>query len=136
MLSVKRRKTFAILAILLVCTIAAAILECQVHAASSEDEHVAPIGHHHHSSTGTTRHVACLLAVLPTEVFFVLFAFFWFYVSRWFVCLTPRVLPPFIPPKTAAHALPCTTCRPACCLTVRRAASRKHMRFMRFYTTS
>jgi hypothetical protein len=100
--TVVRRKTFTILAILLVCTIAAALLECQVHAASSQEyEHAAPIGHHHRSSLGTTGHGACLIAVLPTVMFLMWFAFVWLHVSLWFVRLTSPAFPPFIPPKTA-----------------------------------
>ena len=101
-LTVMRRKTFTIFAILLVCTIAAAILECQVHVESSEHEHTAPMGHHHDASMGTRGHVVCLIAVLPTAVFFVLFACFWFHAPRWSVCLAPRVFPLFRPPKPAA----------------------------------
>ena len=109
MLPVMRRKTFTILAILLVCTMAAALLECQVHAASSADEyaaqheHAAPLGHHHRASPYTTGHVACLIAVLPTAMFLVWFTFVWLHVSFWFTRVTPHALLPFIPPRTAAH---------------------------------
>ena len=109
MLPVMRRKTFTILAILLVCTMAAALLECQVHAGSSADEHAAehehaaPLGHHHRASPYTTGHVACLIAVLPTAMFLVWFAFVWLYVSFRFIRVTPLALLPFIPPRTAAQ---------------------------------
>jgi hypothetical protein len=100
-----RQKTFTILAILLVCTMAASVLECQVHAEVSSDahatahEHATTTGHHQSSSPDTTGHMACLIAVLPTVVFLVWFASMWFHISCWFVRLTPHVFPPFIPPK-------------------------------------
>jgi hypothetical protein len=108
-LPVRRRKTFTILAMLLVCTMAAALLECQVHAVASADEyaagpaHAAPIGHHHRASPYTTGHVACLIAVLPTAMFLVCFTFMWLHVSSWFIRVTPHALLPFRPPRTAAH---------------------------------
>ena len=108
MLPVMRRKTFTILAILLVCTMAAALLECQVHAGSSADEyaaqheHAAPRGPHH-PSMSLTGHMACLIAVLPTAMFLVWFAFVWLYVSFRFIRVTPLALLPFIPPRTAAQ---------------------------------
>jgi hypothetical protein len=100
---VMHRKTFTILAILLICTIAAALLGCQVHATSSADEHAAPIGHHHSASPYTRGHVACLIAVLPTAMFLVWFAFVWLHVSFWFIRVIPHALLPFIPPRIAAH---------------------------------
>ena len=109
MLPVMRRKTFTILAILLVCTMAAALLECQIHAGSSVDEHAAqhehavPMGHHHHTSPYTTGHVVCLIAVLPTAIFLVWFASEWLHISFRFIRVTPHALLPFIPPRTAAH---------------------------------
>lgn len=109
MLSVRRRKTFTILAMLLVCTMAAALLECQVHAVASADEyaaghaHAAPIGHHHRASPYTTGHVACLIAVLPTTMFLVWFTSVWLHVAFRFIRVTPHALLPFIPPRTAAH---------------------------------
>jgi hypothetical protein len=105
---VRRRKTFAILVMLLVCMMAAALLECQVHAESSMDahavqhEHAAPRGHHHHPSMSLTGHMACLIAVLPTVMFLVWFAIAWLLVSFWCVRVTPHALLPFIPPRTAA----------------------------------
>jgi len=103
-LSVMRRKTFIILAMLLVCTMAAALLACQVHAASSnEPEHAAPIGHHHNSSPYTMGHVACLIAVLPTTMFLVWFASEWLHVSFWFIRVTPHASLLFRPPRTAAR---------------------------------
>jgi hypothetical protein len=102
-LPVLRRKTIIILAVLLVCTLAAALLECQVHAASSADEHAAPIGHHHSTSPYKTGHVACLIAVLPTPMFHVWFACMWLPLSYWFMHLTPHVFLPYIPPKAALH---------------------------------
>ena len=104
MFTVTRCKTFAILAILLVCTFVAALRECQVSAASSDEyEHAAPIGHHHNSSPHPTGHGACLIAVLPTELSFLWFALFWFHVSFWLVRLIPLAFPPFIPPRTATR---------------------------------
>lgn len=109
MFTVMRRKTFIILAVLLICTITAALLECQVHTDSSEDEHAAahehaaPVSHHHRSSSHATGHGACLIAVLPTAVFLVWFTFVWFQVSLRLVCLIIPTFPPFIPPKAAAH---------------------------------
>jgi hypothetical protein len=107
-LPVRRRKTFSILAMLLVCIMAAALLECQVHAGSSADEHAAqhehaaPKGHHDHTSMSLTGHMACLIAVLPTGIFLVWFAIAWLHVSFWCVRITPHALLPFIPPRTAA----------------------------------
>ncbi len=103
MFTVMRRKTFVILALLLICTIAAAMLECQVHAASSEDAHAAPIGHHHRASPYTMGHVACLIAVLPTAMFLVCFTFVWLHVSFWFIRVAPHALLLFRPPRIAAH---------------------------------
>ena len=109
LLPVMRRKTFIILAVLLVCTLAAALLECQVHAASSADEdaaqheHAAPLGHHHRASPYTTGHVSCLIAVLPTAMFLVWFTFGWLHVSCWFIRATPPVLLLFRPPKTTTQ---------------------------------
>jgi hypothetical protein len=109
MFTVMRRKTFTILAILLVCTLAAAILECEVHAESSGDghatahEHATPMGHHHSTSPYMTGHMACLIAVLPAAIFLVWFACMWLPISCWFVRLTPHIFLPFIPPKTALH---------------------------------
>lgn len=109
MFTVKRRKTFTILAILLVCTLAAAILECEVHAESSEDGHAAahkhatPVGHHPSPSPSMTGHMACLIAVLPTAMFLVWFVCMWLPLSCWVMRLTPRVFLPFIPPKIALH---------------------------------
>jgi hypothetical protein len=102
-LPVRRRKTFSILAMLLICIMAAAFLECQVHAGSSVDEHAAPRGHHPHTSMSITGHMACLIAVLPTAMFLVWFAIAWLHVSFWRVRVTPHALLPFIPPRTAAH---------------------------------
>jgi hypothetical protein len=108
-LPVRRRKTFTILAILLVCTMAAALLECQVHAALSADEyaaqieHAAPLGHHHHAFPYTTGHVSCLIAILPTAMFLVWFTSMWLLVSFWFIRVTPYALLLFRPPRTAAH---------------------------------
>ncbi|HEY5870685.1 MAG TPA: hypothetical protein VI542_34815 [Candidatus Tectomicrobia bacterium] len=98
-----RRKTFTILAILLVCTLAAAILECEVHAESSEDGHTTPVGHHHSPFPSMTGHMACLIAVLPTAMFLVWFACMWLPLSYWFMHLTPHVFLPYIPPKAALH---------------------------------
>ena len=109
MLPVRRRKTFSILAMLLVCIMAAALLECQVHAGVSVDEHAAQHehaasrGHHHHTSLSLTGHMACLIAVLPTVMFLVWFAIVWLHVSFWCVRATPHALLPFIPPRTAAQ---------------------------------
>lgn len=109
MFSAMRRKTCTIFAILLVCTMAAALLACQIHAASSEDGHAAqgedaaPLGHHQSSSPYTTGYSACLIAILPTVMFLVWFAFAWFHASLCFVRLTPGVFLPFRPPKTAVH---------------------------------
>ena len=107
MLPVRRRKTFAILAMLLVCMMAAALLECQVHAESSMDEHAAQHEHaapkgHHHTSMSIMGHIACLIAVLPTAMFLVWFAIAWHLVSFWCIRVTPYALLPFIPPRTAA----------------------------------
>jgi uncharacterized membrane protein len=105
---VRRRKTFTILVMLLVCMMAAALLECQVHAESSMDEHAAqhehaaPRGNHRHPSMSLTGHMACLIAVLPTVMFLVWFAIAWLHVSFWCVRVTPHALLPFIPPRTAA----------------------------------
>lgn len=107
--SITRRKTFAILALLLVCTIAAAVLECQVHASSSEDgqaaDHTqaAPMSQPQHSSPHATGHVICLIAVLPTTMFFMWFTFVWLQASLRSVCLTSLAFAPFIPPRAAAH---------------------------------
>jgi hypothetical protein len=107
--SVMLRKTFTILAMLLVCTMAAALLECQVHAGLSADEyaaqhaHAAPMGHRHTASPYTTGHVACLIAVLPTAMFLVWFTFVWLHVSFWFTRVTPHALLLFRPPRTAAQ---------------------------------
>ncbi len=104
MFTVTRHKTFTMLAILLICTIVAVLLECQVYAVSSDEpEQDVPIGHHHHSSPYATGHAACLIAVLPTELFLVWFAFVWSHVSVWLVRLTPLAFPPFIPPRTATR---------------------------------
>ena len=103
MFTVMRRKTFTILAILLVCTLAAAVLECEVHAESAEDGHATPVGHHHSPSPSMTGHMACLIAVLPTAIFLVWFACMWLSLSCWFMCLTAHVFLPYIPPKTALH---------------------------------
>jgi hypothetical protein len=107
-LPVRRWKTFAILAMLLVCLLAAALLECQVHAESSVDEHAtqhehaAPRGHHH-TPRGITGHTACLIAVLPTAMFLVWFAFVWLHVSLWRIRITPHPVLPFIPPRPATR---------------------------------
>jgi hypothetical protein len=108
-LPVRRRKTFTILAILLVCTMAAAFLECQVHAGSSADEHAAqhehatPLGRHHSASPYTTGHGACLIAVLPTAMFLVWFTSLWLHVSFWFIRVIPHALLLFRPPRIAAQ---------------------------------
>src|SRR5207244_3584696 len=99
-LPARRRKTFSILAMLLVCIMAAALLECQVHAGVSVDEHAASRGHHHHTSLSLTGHMACLIAVLPRVMFLVWFAIVWLHVSFWCVRATPHALLPFIPPRT------------------------------------
>jgi hypothetical protein len=108
-LPVRRRKTYSILVMLLVFMMAAAFLECQVHAESSLDEHpaqhehAAPRGPHHHTSMSITGHMACLIAVLPTAMFLVWFAIAWLHVLFWCVRATPHALLPFIPPRIAAH---------------------------------
>jgi hypothetical protein len=98
-----RRKTFIILAILLACTLAAALLECQVYAGSSVDEHAVPMGHHHHASPYTMGHVACLIAVLPTTMSLIWFTSVWLHVSFWFIRVTPHASLLFRPPRTAAQ---------------------------------
>src|SRR3989442_117673 len=104
-----RRKTSTTLAMLLVCTMAAALLECQVHAGSSADEyaaqhaHAAPMGHRHSASPYTTGHGACLIAVLPATMFLVWFASEWLHVSFWFIRVTPHASLLFRPPRTAAR---------------------------------
>ena len=103
MFTVIRRKTFTMLAILLVCALAAAILECELHTESSADEHATPVGHHHSASPHMTGRMACLIAVLPTAMFLVWFACMWLPISCRFVRLTPYVFLPFIPPKTVLH---------------------------------
>ena len=104
MYTVTRRKTFVMLAILLVCTIVVALHACQVYGASS-DEYAqdTPPGHHNKAFAHATGHLACLIALLPTALSLVWFAFFWFHVSFWFVRLTPLAFPPFIPPRTATR---------------------------------
>jgi hypothetical protein len=107
MLTVMRRKTCTILAMLLVCTLVAAILECEVHVMSSADEHATtdghttPIGHRHSASPSMTGHLACLIAVLPTVMFLMWFACMWLSLSCGLMRLTPHVFLPYIPPKTA-----------------------------------
>ena len=109
MFTVRRRKTYVILALLLVCTIAAALLECQVHTESSEDEHAAahehtaPMSHHHRSTPHAIGHVVCLIAVLPAAMFLVWFTVMRLHVSLRLVCLTSAAFPLFIPPRAAAH---------------------------------
>lgn len=109
MFTVMRRQPFVILALLLICTITAALLECQVHTGSSADEHAAehgqaaPVSHPHRSASHTTGQSACLLAVLSTALFLVWFTFAWFHVSPRLVCLTSPALPPCIPPRAAAQ---------------------------------
>lgn len=109
MCTVRRRKTFVIFALLLVCTIAAAVLECQVHAEASEDEHAAahehaaPMGHKHHSSSYITGHMHCLIAVLPVAMCLLWSAFGWFHSFFRMVYLVSPVLLPFIPPKATAY---------------------------------
>jgi hypothetical protein len=70
---------------------------------SDEYEQDAPSSHHDNSSPYATGHGACLIAVLPTELFLVWFAFLWSHASFWLVRLTPLVFPPFIPPRTATR---------------------------------
>jgi hypothetical protein len=103
--SVARRHTSVILVLLLACTLAAALLECQGHGVFDEEPaHTAPHDQHHHGhSSSTTGHGACLLAVLPAVLCLVWFAGIWFEALCWFIPLTAPVLPPFIPPKTAAR---------------------------------
>lgn len=108
MFTVRRRKTFVILALLLVCTIVAALLECQVHAESSADEHTAAPGQatpmsHHGSSPHVMGQGLCLIAVLPTTIPLVWSVFARFHLSRRLVSVTSFALPPFIPPRAAAH---------------------------------
>jgi hypothetical protein len=103
MLTIMRRKTFTILAILLVCTLAAASLECVVHVASSDDEHATPMGDHHSPSPFRIGYLACLIAVLPTVMCLVWFACLWLPLSYWFMRLTLYVFLPYIPPKTSLH---------------------------------
>lgn len=104
MCPVTRHKTFAMLAILLVCTIVVALHECQVYGASSDEyEPDTPLDHHHNASAYATGHGACLIALLPTALSLVWFTFLWFHISFWFVRLTPLAFPPFIPPRTATR---------------------------------
>lgn len=101
---VTRYKTLAMLAILLVCTIVVALSECQVYTASSDEhEQDTPLGHHNNASAHAMGHGACLIALLPTALALVWFAFFWFHISFRFVRLTPLAFPPFIPPRTATR---------------------------------
>jgi hypothetical protein len=109
MYTVMRRKTFTLLAILLVCILAAASVGCVVHAEFSDEEHptahehATPMGDHHRPSPSMTGHLACLIAVLPTAMCLVWFACMWLPLSCWFLRLTPHVFLPYIPPKTALY---------------------------------
>ena len=105
MLSLAHGKTCAILTIALICMIGAALVECQVHAAPSEPEHTAPIGHHDsHSPAGHTGGTfACLLAVLPFVAWLIVFVSLRFSPTPMMLYNTSPALPLFIPPR---HTMP------------------------------
>jgi len=111
-------KTYAMLAMLLVCLTIAMIIVCQVHDLMSEPEHAAPIGHHHgHSSHGHTMDgVSCLLAVLPIVILFLVFAHVRLYTTPVLLSSIAPVFSPFIPPRTTAGSLISTSYQPASCM--------------------
>ena len=98
MLSLVQRKTFAILAMLLVCATVTMVIACQFHIVASEHRHALPSGHHHSPSAGG---VACLTAVLPASTFLVLLTFAWFWVALLLLQSSPSGVSLFKPPKTA-----------------------------------
>ena len=100
-------KAWKILIALVACLMAVATTVCLVHTDGIGEAPTAHQGHRHTSSSPTahiTLDLHCLLAILPTVVVLVWLCLGAFY---FFVLLShPMVqsLPPFIPPKTLAHA--------------------------------
>lgn len=113
MLPIAHRKTYAMLALMLVCMLVAALLECQVHGASAaEHEHATPLDHQHGPASSASTHGACVLAVLPTAIWLGELSCIWFDIIDDFVPRIAPVFPPFIPPKTAASEFPDLACWP------------------------
>lgn len=104
MLPSVHRKTYAILALLLVCMTATMVIECQVHTAVSAHEQAMPSGQHHshHTSGYTAGAMPCLLAVLPSGVALIVFVSMWFHITLRMLYSTSLVFPLFIPPRHAA----------------------------------
>ena len=94
-----RRKTLAILVMLLVGIIVLSVTECQLHASMSAD-HSAPAGDHSASHfTGSD----CLIAVLPTHTLPIAFLLVWVAVAALLVQSNLLAFPLFIPPRPLAR---------------------------------
>ena len=104
---VSASKAWKILIALVACLMAVATTVCLVHTDGIGEAPTAHQGHHHTSSSPSahiTLDLHCLLAILPTAIVLV-----WLYLGAFYLTvllshpLVP-VFPPFIPPKTLAHA--------------------------------
>lgn len=104
MLPKVHRKTYAILAMLLVCVTATMVIECQVHTTGSAHEHAMPSRHYHsHDASGhTARVLPCMIAVLPSVALLTIFTYFWFHATPMMWHYVTPAFPLFIPPRNAA----------------------------------
>lgn len=93
------RKTYQIVALLLVCLAVGATLACQIHLAPFDHEHAVPDTY----PTGSAAHAAldfsCAVAVLPVMLVFLSCFFVTFHATPRLLKRTVPVFPPFIPPR-------------------------------------
>jgi hypothetical protein len=84
--------------ILLACLAVVMVVECQLHVVSVEHTHTANAGQHRGSATPSID-FHCMIAILPTVMFFTLALFFMFRPIP--LCLTHSLhsFPFFIPPR-------------------------------------
>ena len=107
MFVVSASKAWKILIILVACFMAVATTVCLVHTDGIGEAPTAHQGHHHTSSSPSahiTLDLHCLLAILPTAVMLVWLCLGAFYLAVLVSHPMVSLLPPFIPPKTLAHA--------------------------------
>ena len=104
---VSASKAWKILIALVACLMAVATTVCLVHTDGIGEAPTAHHGHRHTSSSPSahiTLDLHCLLAILPTAVVLVWLCLGAFSLAVLVSHPLVPLLPPFIPPKTLAHA--------------------------------